>query len=125
MPMSTYEVGTKLVELCKQGKYKQAMETLYAPDIASIEAASSPGMPRETRGLPAVMAKDKAWGDNHTIHDQGVAGPYPHGDRFIVHFSFDVTNKQTNRRMKMDEMGLYTVRDGKIAHEEFFYVMGQ
>jgi len=27
------------------------------------------------------------------------------------------------QRMKMDEVALYTVKDGKIVHEEFFYDM--
>ena len=28
------------------------------------------------------------------------------------------------RRMKMEEAALYTVKDGKIVEEEFFYHMG-
>ncbi len=36
---STMEVGKQLVDLCKQGKFKEAMESLYAPNIVSIEAA--------------------------------------------------------------------------------------
>jgi len=27
------------------------------------------------------------------------------------------------KRMQMDETGLYTVKNGKIAQEEFFYAM--
>jgi hypothetical protein len=54
-------------------------------------------------------------------HSSGVTGPWPHGNRFIVGFQFDVTNKPSGRRMKMDEVGLYTVENGKIVREEFFY----
>jgi hypothetical protein len=28
------------------------------------------------------------------------------------------------KRMQVEEAGLYTVRDGKVVHEEFFYHMG-
>ena len=48
-------------------------------------------------------------------------GPLAHGDRFVVGFQYDVTNKPSGKRMKMDEVGLYTVRNGKIVREEFFY----
>ena len=53
-----------------------------------------------------------------------VAGPWPHDDRFIVTYRYDVTNKPSGRRFMMEEAALYTVRDGKIAREEFFYSMG-
>ncbi|HET7502640.1 MAG TPA: nuclear transport factor 2 family protein [Kofleriaceae bacterium] len=122
--MTTLEIGKKLVELCQQGKNMEAMETLYAPDIVSIEAAAMPGFPAEVRGRDAVFAKGKTWGENHTVHSAVCEGPFPNGDRFIVQFTYDVTNKPTSKRMKMDEMALFTVKDGKIVREEFFYVTG-
>jgi len=53
-----------------------------------------------------------------------VAGPWPHDDRFIVGFRFDVTMKANGHRFTMEEMALYTVKDGKIVREEFFYDAG-
>ena len=51
-------------------------------------------------------------------------GPFPHGnDRFCVMFDYDVTNKPSGQRFQMEEVGLYTVADGKISKEEFFYAM--
>ena len=122
--MTTLEVGKKLVEMCKQGQNLKAIETLYSPDIVSVEAASMPNMPAEMKGVEAVRGKNKWWVDNHEVHSASCEGPYPHGDRFIVRFNYDVTNKPTKKRMKMDEMGLYTVKGGKIVREEFFYDMG-
>jgi hypothetical protein len=122
--MNAFEVGQKLVELCKQGKNQEAMETLYGPDIVSVEAAEMPGLPRELRGYQAVAGKGKWWYENHTIHATEVEGPWPHGDRFIVRFKYDVTNKPSNNRFQLDEMGLFTVADGKVVREEFFYPTG-
>jgi len=48
---------------------------------------------------------------------------FPTATRFILRFKYDVTPKQTGKRMTLDETGLYTVRDGKIIKEEFFYAM--
>ncbi|MBC7975998.1 MAG: nuclear transport factor 2 family protein, partial [Myxococcales bacterium] len=50
--------------------------------------------------------------------------PYPNGDRFAVRFNYDVTHKPSSKRIQMDEVALYTVKDGKIVREEFFYAMG-
>lgn len=119
--LSALEVGKKLVELCKQGKAHEAIETLYDKDIVSVEAQSMPGMPAEMKGLGAVLQKSKWWGDNHVIHSAEATGPFPHGDRFCVRFVYDVTNKPSGQRHTMDEIGLYTVRGGKVVREEFFY----
>jgi ketosteroid isomerase-like protein len=68
-----------------------------------------------------VKGKGEWWLANHEIHSASVTGPWPHGDRFVVGFQYDVTNKPSGKRMKMDEVGVYTVRNGKIVREEFFY----
>ena len=122
--MTTMEIGKKLVELCNQGKAAVVIDTLYASDIVSVEAGGPPGMPREMKGLEAVHGKSKWWNDNHTIHSSKAEGPWPNGDQFIVRFQFDVTNKQNNQRIQMDEMALYTVKNDKIVHEAFFYTQG-
>ena len=83
-----------------------------------------PNMPAETRGKEGVIGKNKWWVDNHVVHSSSAEGPYPQGDRFIVRYQYDITNKQSQQRMKMDEMALYSVKDGKIVREEFFYVTG-
>jgi ketosteroid isomerase-like protein len=119
--MNTMEIGKKLVELCKQGKNLDALNTLFAADVVSVEAGAPPGMQREAKGLAAVKAKGEWWVANHEVHSASVTGPWPHDDRFIVGFQYDVTNKPSGRRMKMDEVGLYTVSNGKIVREEFFY----
>jgi hypothetical protein len=124
---STFEVGQKLVELCKQGKNLEAIETLYAPNVVSIEVAAHGDMPKRMEGLPAILAKSKWWLENHTVHGGDTKGPFPHDDRFIVYFMMDITPKigpMAGKRVKMEETGLYTVKDGKVTEEEFFYHMG-
>jgi ketosteroid isomerase-like protein len=122
--MTTLEVGKQLVELCKAGKNHEAMETLYAKDIVAVEAGAPPGQSREAKGLEAVLAKSKWWADNHEVHSSVVDGPWPHDDKFIATFTMDITFKPQSRRFTMKEAALYTVKDGKIVREEFFYAMG-
>jgi ketosteroid isomerase-like protein len=124
---TTLEVGNKLVGLCRQAKFNDAMNSLYADNIVSVEAMSGPNMQARTEGIAAVRKKAEWWEQNHEVHNAEVHGPWPHGDRFIVRFILDVTPKagpMAGKKMHMDEAALYTVKDGKIVQEEFFYHMG-
>lgn len=125
---STLEIGKRLVELCRKGKAMEAINTLYSPGIVSIEAHSLPQMPTRMEGIDAVRGKAQWWEKNHEVHGAKAEGPWPHGDRFIVRFTYDVTPKtghMAGKRVTLDEAALYTVKDGKIVHEEFFYGMGE
>ena len=124
---SALEVAQQLVSLCRENKNVEAVNTLYSPNIVSLEVTSMPNMPARMEGIDAIRRKNQWWIDNHTIHGNAVSGPFPHGDRFIVHFKYDVTSKvgpMAGKRMQVEEAGLYTVRDGKVVQEEFFYHMG-
>lgn len=124
MSASGLEIGKKYVALVKEGKGEECLNTLFAKDAVSVEAGGPPGMDRTAKGLDAIHGKSKWWRENHTVHSSEVSGPYPHDDRFAVRFLYDVTNKPSGQRIKMDEVGLFTVQDGKIVKEEFFYTMG-
>jgi hypothetical protein len=50
-----------------------------------------------------------------------VEGPFVGDRKFVVRFTGDVTFKPENRRFLLDELGIYTVQDGRIVHEQFFY----
>ncbi len=122
--MTTLEIGNALVELCTHGKNAEAMSTLYAADIVSVEAGAPPGQERESVGLESAMAMGQWWVDNHIVHEAQVGGPYPKDDQFIVTYNYDVTFKPSGKRFRMDEAALYTVTTGKISRVEFFYSMG-
>jgi hypothetical protein len=123
---STLDIGKQFVALCKDGRNQDAHDTLYSTAIVSIEAGGPPGQNRRSEGLAAVKGKAAWWFANHEIHKAECSGPWPHDDRFIVRFTYDITPKagpMAGRRFTMDEAGLFTVKDGKIVHEEYFYSM--
>ncbi len=119
--MTTQEIGKRYVTLCQQGKTDACLSELYSKDAVSVEAAAMPGMEKVVKGLEGIRAKSKSWGESNTVHSAEVSGPFPNDNRFAVRFNFDVTNKPSGKRMKMDEVGLFTVENGKITREEFFY----
>lgn len=122
--MTPVEIGKELVALCRQKKNMEAIERFYSPTVESVEAeAMMPNMGKVQKGIEAIKAKNRQWFENTQVHSVQVEGPFPNGDQFIVHFTYDVTPKQSGKRMTMSEMGLYTVRDEKIVKEAFFYSM--
>jgi ketosteroid isomerase-like protein len=123
--MSTAEIAKDIVDLCRMGKYEEAINKHYSNDIVSVESMSGPGMPAEMKGIEAVRGKGQWWVENHEVHNAEVNGPYVGEDQFAVRFLFDVTHKPSGKRMQMDEMGLYTVKGGKIVHEHFYYPTGE
>ena len=122
--MTTMEIGKELVALCQQGKNQEAINRFYSPNIESVEPVAMPGMEQTQRGIAKIKSKNQWWVDNHEAHEGVAEGPFPHGDRFIVRFKYDVTPKHMGKRFTMEEMGLFTVQNGKIVKEEFFYTMG-
>lgn len=115
-------VASKLVAYCREGNEVQGLNELYAPDAVSVEATPMEGGSAESTGIEAIKGKHEWWSGAHEVHSSKVEGPFFHGpDRFGVIFEIDLTNKESNQRMQMRELGVYTVKDGKIVREEFFY----
>ena len=126
MAMTALEIGNKLVKFCQEGKNLDSINTLYSDDIVSVEAYAPPGgADRTAKGIEAVRGKHTWWNENHIVHSAETYGPYPHGDdRFAVRFVYDITNKPSGRRMMMDEVAVFSVANGKVVREEFYYKAG-
>lgn len=122
--MTTQEVADQLVKLCRDGKFQEAVGSLYADNIVSVESAAPPGQSREAKGIEAVKGKGEWWQANHDVHGVVVEGPLVAGDHFATTFKLDVTFKPQNRRFQMEEIAVYKVKDGKVVYEEFFYNVG-
>ena len=117
--MNTEEVATRLAELCRNGEWRKALDELYGKDIVSVEAGEMENMPAEMRGIDQVRGKTDWWEKNMEVHSAKVSGPFVARDTFVVQFDIDVTDKASKKRMQMSEVGIYKVKDGKVAREEF------
>lgn len=118
--MTTQEVANRLVELCREGKYQQAIEELYAPNIVSVEAEGIPE--RTVKGLEAIAAKgEKFQSMLEAMHSTTVTDPIVAGNHFSCGMLMNVTMKGAPGPIDMNEICVYTVEDGKVVREEFFY----
>lgn len=124
--MNTEEVAKKVVELTRKQAWHEALDTLYAKDIVSVEARAMDGGSPETRGIDGVRGKTNWWINEMEVHSAKVSGPFVAHDRFVVQYDLDVSNKKSKERMQLSEVGVYTVKEGKIVREEFLpYAGGQ
>lgn len=120
-PASTAAVAQELVTLCRTGRNLDAINQLYSSTIVSIESVGSEDMPAEMSGIEAVRRKNDWWTENNEVHSAEANGPFVGDNQFAVHYTFETTFKPTGQRSQMTEMALYTVEDGKIVREQFFY----
>ncbi len=116
--MTVQEIADELIALCREGKNEVAIKRFYADDIVSTEAM---GPNPISTGLEAIHQKSEWFNTTMEVHSVTVSGPFLNGDQFAVEFNYDVTEKPTGQRKNMHEFALYTVRDGKIAAETFYY----
>ena len=113
----TRELGHKLVEMCNDSKNFDVMEQMYADGMVSVEPTG-----QATTGKQAVIDKSKKWADDNEIHSQAVQGPFFHGeDRFATQSTWKVTRNDTGETVTLNEVTVYTVKDGQLVKEEFFF----
>jgi len=117
--MNTEEIAKKVVELVRKQAWYEAFDTLYDDNIVSVEAFSMSGGSPETRGKEGVRGKIDWWVNAMEVHSFNASEPFVAHDRFVVQYDADVTDKSSKRRRRMSEVGVYTVKDGKIIREEF------
>jgi hypothetical protein len=123
--MSTQEVAEKVVELVRQQAWYKALDTLYDKDIVSVEASASEGESAEKRGIDQVRGKIDWWLNAMEVHSFTAKGPFVAHDRFVVQYGADVTEKNSKKRFQLSEVGVYTVKNGKIVREEFLPFTGK
>jgi hypothetical protein len=117
--MTPREIAEDAVAMSKAGNLDGIGTKYWAADIVSIEDMEGPMARLE--GRDAVRAKGAWWNGAHEVHGVETHGPFVNGDQFMVRWVMDVTQKESGNRITMDEVGLYTVKDGKIVEERFFY----
>jgi hypothetical protein len=118
--VSTQQVASRLHELCSKGEFEAAQKELFADDAVSIEMQASPDFPKETKGLKSILEKGKKWSSAvEQVHSVSATKPSVAGNAFAMTLTMDVTFKGRGRT-KLEEICVYTVKNGKVASEQFF-----
>jgi len=117
--MTTKEVANRLVSLCREGKYEEAYNELYAENAISQEME---GMPNAlTQGKKEIIEGFHQWQNNiQEMHGGEVGEPLIAGNHFAVPMSYDITFKEGGRQA-MEEICMYQVQNGQITKASYHY----
>ena len=114
--MTARDIADRLVALCLAGKYRDAINELYAPNVTQAENGQAvPG------GRDALVSACKGWEESRTVHGTEVLGLHVGPDSFIVEMQHDVTPHATQQRHQWSEACVYRVQNGKISDVRFYY----
>lgn len=120
--MTTQEVAARFNELAQTGQWDKVQGELYGDNAVSIEPAHAAAMGMgNAEGLDAIKKKGEAFNAMvEEMHGGYSTEPVVAGNHFSVAMGMDCTMKGAGR-MKMDEIAVYEVKDGKIVKEQFFF----
>lgn len=118
--LTTPEVASRFNELAQTGRWDLIQSELFANNAVSIEPDRAMGL-KTVEGMDAIQKKGQEFSAMvEEMHGGYSTEPVIAGNHFSVAMGMDVTMKGMGR-MKMDEIAVYEVKDGKIVKEQFFY----
>lgn len=117
--MTTQEIADRLVAICRTGQFDEAYKELFAEDAVAIEPAHT--RQPDVKGLDNLLKKNAEFGkDVKEFHETYISDPVVGGNHFSVGMGIDFT-RQNGERVKMEEICVYKVEDGKVVKEQFFF----
>jgi len=115
---SPLEVAQAVAGLARQNKLDQVEALWLAPGIESVEGV---GASMAWSGKKSVLKKYRDWEADHEVHAMEVGGPWVGATGFALQYKIDLSQKSTGQRHQMEEIAVYTVKNGKIVREEFHF----
>ena len=117
---TTAAVVARFEELASQEKWFDIQDELFADNVKSIDPPHSPYF-GYAEGKANVRKKGEDFVKRITAaHARHTSKPIVSGNHFAVARMVDITVEGYGR-IKIDEIMLYEVKDGKIISEQFFY----
>ena len=118
--MTTQEVADRFHELAQQEKWFEIQDEFFSDDARSIEPEGSVYFPNAS-GRAAIRKKAEEFVSRiEAVHSLRTTAPVVAGNHFVVGRDKDITVRP-HGRIRINQLMLYEVRDGKIVLEQFFY----
>ena len=120
--MTTQEVANKIVANCKSGDFESNYSNYYADDVVSYEPHDNAfGVEPQLEGLKAITERARQF---HTLIEKviskTVSEPIVAGEFFTFRICQEFQLKGMGY-LKLDELCMFRVKNGKIIREEYFY----
>jgi hypothetical protein len=116
------DVARDFTAMLRLGQFEAAGEAFWSPDVTSLEPeALSGAAPATVSGKAAARAKRRARFGAARIDELGIDGPFVTGDQFALFLDMLITDPASGEAKPFAEIAIFTVRDGRIIEERFFY----
>ena len=117
-----HEVARDFTALLRAGQFAAAGDRYWAADVTSTEPADLPGgIDAMVSGIAAVRDKCAARFGVARIDEIAIDGPFVTANQFALFLDLVIVDLAVSARQPFTEIALYTVRDGQIAEERYFY----
>ena len=118
--MTTQEIATRFNELAQQEKWFEIQDEFFADNVKSIEPPGSLYF-GYAEGKSSVRKKAEEFVKKiQDFHGAYTTQPVTGGNHFAVGRGMEITVEGFGR-IKIDQIMLYEVKDGRIVSEQFFY----
>jgi hypothetical protein len=119
---SLAEIANDYITMMAAGEILAAAEKYWASDIVALEPnQTEKSDPVIAIGKPAALARLANWLEANAISELLIDGPFITGDQFALFIDMEITRHATGIRQPFSEIATYTVREGQIVEERFFY----
>lgn len=116
------DVARDFTAMLRLGQFEAAGEAFWSLDVTSVEPeALSDETPAAVSGRAAARAKRRARFGTAQIDDLIIDGPFVTGDQFALLIDMLVTEPASRQAEPFTGIAVFTVREGCIVHERFFY----
>lgn len=116
------DVARDFTAMLRLGKFEAAGEKFWASDVLSAEPAALSGdIPALVSGVEAARSKVRMRFAQSRIDDLGIDGPFVTGNQFALFLDMLITDPASGHAEPFTEIAIFTVRDGRIIEERFFY----
>ncbi len=116
------DVARDYTAMLRLGQFEAAGERYWAEGVTSVEPADLPNdIPALVSGIDAARDKARFRFGTGRIDDLGIDGPFVTGDQFALFLDMLITDPASGNTQPFTEIAIFTVRDGRIIDERFFY----
>ena len=116
------DVASDFTSMLRQGRFVDAGNRYWAEAVTSLEPIDlSTNIPASVSGIDAARGKAQFRFGEGRIEDLGIDGPFITGDQFALFLDMLITDPATGTARPFTGIAIFTVRDGRIIDEIFFY----
>ena len=116
------DVARDFTAMLRLGQFAAAGDAWWADDVTSIEPKDLPGgIAAVVSGIEATRSKCHIRFNAAHIDDLSIDGPFVTGNQFALFLDMMIIGGADRALGPFSEIALYTVRDGRISEERYFY----